>query len=139
MEATGNVTILVNPVAPTLPWATPSAITYGTALGAQQLNANSTVAGTFVYSPSAGTVMSTGPHTLMATFTPTDCQRDACGEPGYSADNVGDTDNDRLRHAVEWGAVERQFDGYRDLQLFSGGGNDAGRRIADAIDNLQTG
>lgn len=53
-------------------WATPSAITYGTTLSNSQLNASSTVAGTFSYSPALGTVLSAGQQTLTATFTPTD-------------------------------------------------------------------
>lgn len=60
------------PLAPTITWATPAAITYGTALGAAQLNASTTVAGTFSYSPAAGTVPGAGTDTLTATFTPTD-------------------------------------------------------------------
>jgi MBG domain (YGX type) len=57
---------------PTIQWATPAAITYGTALGATQLDATSSVAGTFVYSPAAGTVLTAGTQTLKVTFTPTD-------------------------------------------------------------------
>ena len=58
--------------APTITWASPASITYGTALSATQLNATSTVAGTFTYSPAAGTVPTAGQQTLTATFTPTD-------------------------------------------------------------------
>ncbi len=61
-------------VAPQLSWATPSAIVYGTALGAAQLNATASVPGTFQYSPAAGTVLAAGSHTLTATFTPTDAR-----------------------------------------------------------------
>jgi len=57
---------------PVITWATPAAITYGTALGATQLNATATVPGTFVYSPAAGAVLSAGTQTLSVTFTPTD-------------------------------------------------------------------
>ena len=58
---------------PVLTWATPAAITYGTALSGTQLDATASVAGSFVYSPAAGQVLgvSTG-QTLTATFTPTD-------------------------------------------------------------------
>ena len=59
-------------VVPVITWSAPAAITYGTALSATQLNASSTIAGTFTYSPAAGTVLAVGSHTLMATFTPTD-------------------------------------------------------------------
>jgi hypothetical protein len=57
---------------PVVTWVTPSAIQYGTALGATQLNATANVAGSFSYSPVAGTVPSVGSQTLTATFTPTD-------------------------------------------------------------------
>ena len=50
--------------APVLSWAAPAAITQGTALGATQLNATANVPGTFVYSPTAGTVLPVGTHTL---------------------------------------------------------------------------
>ena len=53
-------------------WATPSAITYGTALSETQLNARGSVAGTIAYSPASGTTPSAGTQTLTATFTPTD-------------------------------------------------------------------
>jgi hypothetical protein len=55
-----------------LSWATPSPITYGTALSAVQLNATDNVAGTFAYTPAAGTILPAGTNTLSVTFTPTD-------------------------------------------------------------------
>jgi hypothetical protein len=69
--ATSSVTLTVNQATPTITWATPTAISYGTALSATQLNASSTVAGTFVYSSAAGTVLGVGAQTLGVTFTPT--------------------------------------------------------------------
>ena len=70
--ATATVTLAVNKATPSITWATPAAITYGTALSATQLNASSTTAGAFVYSPASGTVLTAGTHTLLVTFTPTD-------------------------------------------------------------------
>jgi RHS repeat-associated protein len=70
--ATATVTIAVKKATPGVTWSTPAAISYGTALGAAQLDATSTVAGAFVYSPAAGTVPSAGLQTLSVTFTPTD-------------------------------------------------------------------
>jgi hypothetical protein len=70
--ATASVMLVVNKATPTVTWSTPSAITYGTALSGTQLNATASVAGTFVYSPAAGTVLSAGTQTLSTTFTPTD-------------------------------------------------------------------
>src|SRR5881398_8020 len=60
-------------IAPTITWNNPADITYGTALGASQLNATANVPGTFAYSPAAGTILGAGPNqTLSVTFTPTD-------------------------------------------------------------------
>ncbi|HXP07542.1 MAG TPA: hypothetical protein VN828_03555, partial [Acidobacteriaceae bacterium] len=53
-------------------WTTPAAISYGTPLSSTQLNASSTVAGTFAYSPAAGTVLNAGSQVLSVTFTPAD-------------------------------------------------------------------
>jgi glucuronoarabinoxylan endo-1,4-beta-xylanase len=57
---------------PTITWAAPAAIVYGTALSSTQLNATASVPGSFAYSPSAGTIPSAGTQTLTVTFTPTD-------------------------------------------------------------------
>ena len=70
-SVTATVTLSVIKANPTLTWATPAAIPYGTALAATQLNATADVPGTFTYSPGAGTVLAVGPTTLTATFTPT--------------------------------------------------------------------
>ena len=70
--ATGSTTLVVNPAATAITWSNPAAITYGTALGATQLNASSTVTGTYVYTPPAGTVLTVGSQTLSVTLTPDD-------------------------------------------------------------------
>ena len=70
--ATATVILTVNQAMPTLTWATPAPFTYGTSLSATQLNATSTIAGSFAYSPTVGTVMNVGSQKLTATFTPTD-------------------------------------------------------------------
>jgi MBG domain/Bacterial Ig domain/Calx-beta domain/Beta-propeller repeat len=58
---------------PTINWANPADITYGTALGAAQLNAAADVPGTFTYSPAPGTVLNAGSNqTLRMDFTPAD-------------------------------------------------------------------
>jgi hypothetical protein len=56
---------------PSITWATPAPITYPTALSATQLDASSSVAGSFAYTPPAGTVLSPGISTLSVTLTPT--------------------------------------------------------------------
>ncbi|NYF54053.1 beta strand repeat-containing protein, partial [Tunturiibacter gelidoferens] len=70
--ATKTVQLVVNQAAPVITWANPAAITYGTALSAIQLNATASVAGTFTYTPAAGSVPGAGTDTLSVTFTPTD-------------------------------------------------------------------
>ena len=70
--ATANVALTVNQAVPVLAWATPAAISYGTALGAEQLNATTTIPGAFTYTPSLGTLLPTGSQTLSVTFTPAD-------------------------------------------------------------------
>jgi hypothetical protein len=70
--ATKTVSLVVGKATPVIIWNSPANITYGTALGATQLNANTNVAGSFTYSPVAGTVLNPGIQALSATFTLTD-------------------------------------------------------------------
>ncbi len=70
--ATADVTLTVSKATPVIDWATPAAITYGTVVGDEQLNASADVAGTFKYDPAAETVLPAGDHTLNVTFTPDD-------------------------------------------------------------------
>ena len=67
-----NGTLTVTQATPTITWANPAAITYGTALGSTQLDATASTPGTFAYNPVAGTVLDAGTQTLSVTFTPTD-------------------------------------------------------------------
>ena len=71
-NGTGSVVIEVTKATPMIAWGDPAPITYGTALGATQLNAATNVAGTFAYSPAAGAVLGAGTHTLSVTVTPND-------------------------------------------------------------------
>jgi hypothetical protein len=81
--ATGTVPLVVTAPAkqtPVITWPTPASVPAGTALSSTQLDATATapgsttpLAGTFTYTPPAGTVDSTaGTQTLSVTFTPTD-------------------------------------------------------------------
>ena len=70
--ATGTGTVLVSQAIPTITWATPASIPYGTALSDAQLNATASTVGTFSYNLAAGTILHAGQHTLSVTFTPTD-------------------------------------------------------------------
>jgi hypothetical protein len=72
-----TVLITVVKADPVITWM-PGAYTYGDPLGAAQLNATASgvdgqpLAGTFVYTPPSGTVLSAGNNTLSVQFTPTD-------------------------------------------------------------------
>ena len=71
--ATSNaVSITVKQIVPSVNWAAPAAITYGTALGLAQLDATASVPGKFVYTPAAGYVPGAGSQKLTANFTPAD-------------------------------------------------------------------
>src|SRR5439155_22327897 len=68
-----EIVIHVLKATPTITWNNPSDITSGTALSATQLNAASPVAGSFLYTPASGTVLSLGNNqTLHVDLTPAD-------------------------------------------------------------------
>jgi hypothetical protein len=75
-DARGTLTIL--PAAPTINWPISSTIKPGTRLGPAQLNATATgaggvsVAGSFRYTPAAGTLLKPGVHSLSVEFTSSD-------------------------------------------------------------------
>jgi len=57
---------------PVIAWTPATPIVYGTPLGASQLNATSSLAGSFTYTPASGTVLGAGNQTLSVSFAPTD-------------------------------------------------------------------
>jgi hypothetical protein len=71
---TASVSVLINvtKAIPKIIWDNPADIVYGTALSINQLDATSSVAGSFVYTPVAGTVLTAGTQTLQTVFTPND-------------------------------------------------------------------
>jgi hypothetical protein len=71
-NAVGSVGVTVSLAIPSVSWSTPNPIAYGTSLSATQLNASASVAGSFVYTPSSGTVPSAGTQVLSVAFTPSD-------------------------------------------------------------------
>ena len=72
-DAVGTAAINVDQVTPSLTWATPAPIVYGTALSVTQLNATASVPGMLTYTPAAGTVLGAGTgQELSVSFTPTD-------------------------------------------------------------------
>jgi hypothetical protein len=65
--------LVINQATPTVTWATPADITFGTPLAPAQLDASASVSGAFRYTPAANTILSTGQdQTLSVTFTPDD-------------------------------------------------------------------
>jgi sugar lactone lactonase YvrE len=71
-SVTSTTTLTVTQAVPVITWAIAASIPYGTVLNSAQLDATANTAGTFVYSPSAGTLPVVGSETLSVTFTPTD-------------------------------------------------------------------
>jgi hypothetical protein len=78
-SATGSVVINVLKATPVITWSNPPDITYGTSLGATQLDATASLGGTFSYTladgatPANGAILGAGlGQTLNVTFTPTD-------------------------------------------------------------------
>jgi hypothetical protein len=75
IDAGGTFTYnsLVPLIVPTIVWATPAPINYGTALSSVQQNATSAVAGVFTYTVANGTILNVSTAQLLTvTFTPTD-------------------------------------------------------------------
>ncbi len=70
---TSNAQTLSVKAVPTITWANPADIVYGTTLSSTQLCAAASVPGTFVYSPDVGSLLPAGDgRTLHVDFTPTD-------------------------------------------------------------------
>jgi uncharacterized protein YjdB len=67
-----NGTLVITTATPQLVWSDPAAIIYGKPLGSGQLNATANVAGSFTYTPAAGTVLDAGVQPLTVVFTPED-------------------------------------------------------------------
>ncbi|MDA9857481.1 GEVED domain-containing protein [Rubripirellula sp.] len=71
--ASKTVEIDVNKAIPVINWDDPAAITFGTPLGNDQLNASAAVEGSFEYNPIIGTSLNAGQdQLLMVEFTPAD-------------------------------------------------------------------
>jgi hypothetical protein len=72
-QASANYTITINKPTPTIVWANPADINFGTPLSATELNATANVPGSFTYSPATGSILNAGAgQTLTVNFTPTD-------------------------------------------------------------------
>jgi alpha-L-arabinofuranosidase len=64
--------LTIGQATPILMWTNPASITYGAALGSNQLDAAANVPGILAYNPTNGTVLNTGTNTLSVIFTPSD-------------------------------------------------------------------
>lgn len=71
-QARASVSISVSRATPEIAWPGCEPISYGAALGSDQLCATASVPGTFAYTPGAGTTVAVGVHALSAEFTPSD-------------------------------------------------------------------
>lgn len=90
--ATGDgLFTVLEKITPVIAWPMPANITYGTALGGAQLNAATGLAGSFIYTPAAGTVLPAGAHELSVVFTPDDTvkYRSASGSVSLTVDPAG--------------------------------------------------
>jgi hypothetical protein len=98
-EINGTIGVLtVTKGVPVITWPKPAPIYAGTALSATQLNATSSVAGSFTYAPSAGTMLPAGPgQTLQAFFVPAD-------PSNYAVPDAASVSIDVLA-VVEWGPI----------------------------------
>ena len=112
-NASATTSINVMKVNPVITWNAPAGITYGTALSATQLDATSSVAGTFTYNPTAGTILAVGSHALSVNFTPSD-NTDYNNASATTSINVspatptlikGQPCRHRLRHGLEHNAA----------------------------------
>jgi polygalacturonase len=72
-EGQASDLLIIDKATPVITWPQPAAITYGTPLGSAQLNATTSVPGSFAYAPAAGTVLNAGANqSLSVVFTPSD-------------------------------------------------------------------
>jgi parallel beta-helix repeat protein len=72
-NATALAGFTIAKLTPEVIWSAPKSISYGTALGSGQLDAQASVPGSFIYDPAAGTNLSAGSsQVLVVTFTPED-------------------------------------------------------------------
>src|SRR2546427_311984 len=68
-----TATWTITKIEPVITWATPADITYPMALSNTQLNATADVAGSFLYTPASGTILTAGNNqALKVDFTPND-------------------------------------------------------------------
>ncbi|MDO9309840.1 MAG: MBG domain-containing protein, partial [Deltaproteobacteria bacterium] len=97
-SASGSM--VISKATPTVNWATPAPVYLGSALTSAQLNATASTAGSFVYTPAAGTVLNTaGTLTLSVAFTPNDT-----ANYNNASATVSITVNNRQNPVITWAA-----------------------------------
>ena len=140
-QGSSSGTLVIGKATPAITWATPAAIYYGTPLSATQLNASTTAAGTFAYSPPAGTGLTVGAADSVGDFYPNRLgrlyggysERHADGEQGRAGDHLGNPGGDPLRHGAQRDPAQRQLDGRWDIRLHTSSGRGSGDRFADLV------
>jgi hypothetical protein len=76
--AEASISLIIAEINPaSVAWPEPHSISYGTPLGAEQLNASSSIPGSFSYAPAAGEVLPAGTHNLSVIFTPNEEKKHA--------------------------------------------------------------
>ena len=76
--AEASVSLTVAEIIPaSVTWLDPDSISYGTALSAEQLNASSSIFGSFIYAPAAGEVLPAGKHKLSVILIPKNDEKHA--------------------------------------------------------------
>ncbi len=147
-SATATVTINVLQATPTITWANPADIVYGTPLSATQLDATANVAGYLHLHAGRGHVLDAGSgQTLSVSFVPDrldrlhrcDCHGDDQRPAGHADDHLGQSGRYRLRHATESDPARRHGQRARNLRLHAGRGHRPGRwHRPDAFGQLRT-
>jgi Flp pilus assembly CpaE family ATPase len=98
--ARATVSLTVTEKQPThITWQAPAPVSYGTALGAAQLNARASVPGTFTYTPSAGNVLAPGKYILSVSFMPADTEKYASSQAEVELEVEGSPEIDSLPNA----------------------------------------
>ena len=101
-SGTTSGSLIISKATPVITWPAPAAIYTGSALTSLQLNATSSTAGTFVYTPVSGTVMNaTGVQNLSVAFTPADAANYENASAGVTL-----TVNEKLNPVITWPAPE---------------------------------
>jgi hypothetical protein len=66
-----TLTVVAVPDTPVVTWESPESTTYGSAIGTDIMNAQTTASGTFAYSFTADSIFNAGTYLLVTEFTPT--------------------------------------------------------------------